>query len=155
MYTYAGATINRVPLPIVSPFQLSNYRDAIDAWLDGITLTNILDRRTPIASYLQSVWQMMGTSTGAPSGKTTNFSLVFDDNGYLHNTLWSTFHKYKWDRYQNSEMFTADLRMNSYDWDQLQINRPILYRDELYSLVSLEGFNPITQKASIKIIKKL
>ena len=152
---YTGATINRVPIPVVSPFQLMDYRDNVNDWLDGVTNANVSDRRTPVASYLQSVWQMMGTSSGVPSGKTTSFSLVFDDNGYFHDTLWSKFHKYKWDRYQNSEMFIADLRMNSYDWDQLQINRPILYKNELYSLVSLEGFNPITQRASIKMIKKL
>lgn len=151
---YISSVLNRVPLPVVSPFQLSNYRDAIDSWLDSVDVTTAEDRRSPVASYLQAIWQLMGTSSGVPTSGTTSFSLVFDDNGYLHDTLWSKYHKYKWDRYQNSELFTGNINMNTYDWDQLQINRPILYKDELYSLVSLEGFNPITERATIKIIKK-
>jgi len=151
---YISSTKYEIPIPIVSPFQLMEYRDAVEDWLDNLTVEKYEDRRTPIASYLQSVYQMMGASTGLTSTDTTSFSLVFDDNGYFHETLWTKFHKYKWDRYQNSELFTGAMRMNSYDWEQLQINRPILYRDELYSLVSLEGFNPITEKATIKMIKK-
>lgn len=155
MWDYTGSTIFNLPIPIVSPFQLQNYRqDQID-WLNGINSANLEDRRTIIASYLQSVWQMLGSSTGIASGMTTDFSLTFDDSGYFHETLWTKFHKYKWDRYQQSELFTADIIMNSYDWDQLQINRPILYRGELYSLVSIQGFNPITQRGQISIIKKL
>lgn len=151
---YISSVLNRVPLPIVSPFQLSNYRDAIESWLDSVDVTTAEDRRSPVASYLQAIWQMMATDEGVPTSGTTSFSLTFDDNGYLHNTLWSKYHKYKWDRYQNSELFTGSINMNTYDWDQLQINRPIMYKDELYSLVSLEGFNPITERATIKIIKK-
>jgi hypothetical protein len=150
---FTGSTRFNIPIPIVSPFQLQNYRDSIEDWLNNYAVDYPEDRRTVIASYLQSIWQMMGTSTG--STKTTDFSLVFDDNGYFHETLWSKFHKYKWDRYQNSELVTADLIMNSYDWSQLQINRPILFNKELYSLVSLEGFNPITNRGMIKMIKKL
>ena len=96
---------------------------------------------------------MMGTNTGATN--TTDFSLVFDDNGYFHETLWSKFHKYKWDRYQQSELFSGDMIMNSYDWNEMQINRPIRYRGELYSLVSIQGYNPITQRCQITMIKKL
>ena len=155
MYNNTGATLNRVATPICSPFQATNYRDAIEDWLDNITPANLQDRRTTIASYLQSVWHVLGGSGGIPDNQLTDYSLVFDDNGYLHKTLWSEFHKYKWDRYQQSEMFTGDMIMNSYDWQELQINRPILYNDELYSLVSIEGYNPITYRAQIKIIKKL
>ena len=97
---------------------------------------------------------MLGSSTGVTADMESDYSLCFDDNGYLHDTLWSKFHKYKWDRYQNSELFSGDIIMNSYDWEQMQINRPLKYRGELYSLVAIEGFNPITQKASIKMIKK-
>lgn len=155
IYTATGATLNRVQIPVVSPFQLTNYRDSIENWLNNITETTSQDRRTTVASYLQSLYQMMGTSTGITEDLETEYSLVFDDNGYFHKTLWSEFHKYKWDRYQQSEVLSGEINMNSYDWSQLQINRPILYRDELYSLVSIEGFNPITNKATINIIKKL
>jgi hypothetical protein len=155
IWDYTGSTIFRCPIPIVSPFQLQNYRqDQID-WLNGINAVYLDDRRTIIASYLQSVWQMLGSSSGVTSGMTTDYSLVFDDGGYFHQTLWSKFHSYKWTRYQNSELFTADMNMNSYDWSEMTINRPILYRGELYSLVSIQGYNPVTQKCTVSIIKKL
>jgi hypothetical protein len=153
---YKDLTKYNMPIPIVSPFQLKAYRDDIEAWLNiDSSAVNIEDRRTAVATYLQSLWQMMGSSTGVTSGCTTDFSLVFDDNGYFHETLWSKFHKYKWERYQNSEMFTGDMKMTSYDWQEMQINRSIKYKGELYSLVSITGFNPITEKSTISIIKKL
>lgn len=155
IYTETGTTINRVGIPVVSPFQLLSYRDVIEEWLNNLTTTTSQDRRTIVASYLQSLWQLMGTSTGIDPENETDYSLVFDDNGYFHKTLWSEFHKYKWDRLQQSEMFTGIMHMNSYDWNEMQINRPIWYKNELYSLISIEGYNPITQTCQIKLIKKL
>jgi len=153
---YTGVTtLNRVPITICSPWQLLNYREAINSWLDSITPNNISDRRTTIATYLQTIWQMMGTATSCTDNVLTDFSLVFDDNGYFHNTLWTKFHKNKWDRYANSKQVTATMFMNAYDWQEMQINRPILYRQELYSMIAIEGYNPITRTAVIKLIKKL
>ena len=155
IFTDTGTTLNRVQIPVVSPFQLMNYRDIIENWLNGLTTGTTQDRRTVIASYLQSLWQMMVTAVGVDPSYETDYSLVFDDNGYFHNTLWSVFHKYKWDRLQQSEMFSGNMYMNSVDWNEMQINRPILYRKELYSLISIEGYNPILGTSAIKLIKKL
>jgi hypothetical protein len=155
IWDHTGSTLYNMAIPIVNPFQISNNRTDIEDWLNNMTNEGLEDRRTPVATYLQALWQMLGSSTGITSGMTTEFSLTFDDGGYFHETLWTKFHKYKWDRYQNSEMITANININSYDWDQLQINRPIKYRGELYSLVSIQGYNPITQKAQISMIKKL
>lgn len=155
IYTNTGTTLNRVQIPVVSPFQLLSYRDVIDNWLNNLTVITSQDRRTTVASYLQSVYQLMVPATGITASLETDYSLVFDDNGYFHKTLWSEFHKYKWDRYQQSEILSADMFMNTYDWNQLQINRPIRYNKELYSLLSIEGYNPVTQSAEIKMIKKL
>lgn len=152
---YTGTTINRVPIGICSPFALINYRTAIDEWLNQISVNNIEDRRTTTATYLQTIWQMLGKSSGITTHESTDFSLVFDDNGYFHETLWTAFHKSKWDRYTNSELLSGTINMNEYDWSQLQINRPIKYEQELYSLVSIEGYNPILRNGQIKMIKKL
>ncbi len=154
MYTATGTTLNRVYIPVVSPFQLYNYRDPIEAWLSGVTLNNVEDRRTTAATYIQTLYQLMGQSTNLPSQYTTDFSLVFDDNGYYHDTLWSKFHKNKWDRYKYSEMLEADMRMNAYDWQEMQIERPIRYNKELYSIVAIEGYDPIRKSARIKLIKR-
>lgn len=150
---YTGSSIlNRVRITICSPWQLSDYRSEIDAWLAGVNPNNIEDRRTSIASYLQSLWQMMG-STAPLTTKLTDFSLVFDDNGYLHNTLWSVFHKNKWDRYSNSEQVEIKMRMNSYDWQEMQIDRSLWFNHELYQLIAIDGYNPIARTALIRMIK--
>jgi hypothetical protein len=106
------------------------------------------------ATYLQSLWQLMGQNSNLGSQYTTDFSLVFDDNGYFHDTLWTKFHKDKYDRYKYSEMLQADMRMNAYDWQEMQIERPIKYNGEIYSIVAIEGYNPIDKTAQIKLIKR-
>ena len=85
----------------------------------------------------------------------TEFSITFDDNGYFHNTLWSKFHRYKYDRYQNSEILQAQIRMTDFDWTTMQIERPIRYNGEIYHLLAIEGYNPLTHEATIKMIKYL
>jgi hypothetical protein len=152
---YTGGTINRVQFPVVSPFQLLNYRTSIENWLNNLTTITSQDRKTAIASYLQALWQLMVTPTGVNEDLETDYSLVFDDNGYFHKTLWSEFHKYKWDRYQQSEVLSGKILMDGYDWEQMQINRPLKYRGEIYSLIEIIGFNPITRTARLKMIKKL
>ena len=154
VYTSAGTVKNIVPIPVMSPFQLTNNRVEIESWLSGINPNNVNDRRTTTATYLQSVWQLMGNSTSVNQALTTDFSLVFDDSSYFHNTLWTKFHKYKWDRYKNSEIYTATMRMDAVDWQTMQINVAIKYNNELFSIVSIEGYDPIKRTASIKLIKK-
>jgi hypothetical protein len=165
MFTATGTTLNKVIIPVVSPMQLFNYRVNVDQWLaqvhpNYITGTsffqsNVEDRRTTIATYLQALWQLMGQSNNIANSITTDFSLVFDDSGYFHETLWTKFHKLKYDRYKYSEMLTATMRMNAYDWQEMQIERPIMYNSEIYNIVSIEGYDPIMKTCTIKLIKKL
>jgi hypothetical protein len=93
---------------------------------------------------------MMGTGTTE-----TDFSLVFDDNGYFHTSLWQKFHKNKYDRYQSGMILEADTRMSAYDFNELQIDRPIFYNGEIYHLLAIEGFSPITEMATIRMIKSI
>jgi hypothetical protein len=151
---YYGGNIHRVPIGFCSPFQLLNYRDEINSYLSTVTSETINDKRTAIATYLQTIWQMMGKAGGADAKDLTDYSLVFDDSGYFHKTLWTVFHKDKWERYANSELLTATMQMNAYDWQEMQINRPLLYNQELYNLVEIEGYDPILRQATIKMIKK-
>ena len=165
MFTSTGTTLNKVIIPVVSPMQLFNYRDNVEQWLaqvhanviSGQTViqSNVEDKRTTIATYLQALWQLMGRNANLSNDITTDFSLVFDDSGYFHETLWTKFHKLKYDRYKYSEMLTATMRMNSMDWNEMQIERPIMYNNEIYNIVSIEGYDPILKTANIKLIKKL
>lgn len=146
---YTGSTINRIPIPIVSPFMLKAFRDDINDVITGMTPSMINTKEAVVASYLQSVWEMT-----SDVNKATEYSLTFDST-YLHNTLFTEFHQRKYDRYLDSEVLTADVRLTPYDWQQLQINRPVKYDKELYHLVSIESYDIVNQVGIIKLIKVL
>jgi hypothetical protein len=150
---YVNNVLYRVPIGIASPFQLFNYRDEIDNWLGSLTIAKYSDRRTIIASYLQSIWQLMGTNSGAPTDKLTDYSLVFDDNNYFHKTLWSEMHSKKYDRYRNGKLLTATMRMNVTDWNEMKLGRPVKYSKTIYHIVSIEDYNPISNVATINLIE--
>lgn len=141
---YTGGTINRVKFGVCSPFQVSSYRDEIEAYLD--TPDALTARKTIAATYLETGYNMLNTNT-------TDFSLCFDDDGYFHDTLWTKFHQPKYMRYQNSDLLTATIRMNDYDWQEMQINRPIKYDGEIYHIVEIKGYDPIKRLATITLIK--
>lgn len=147
---YTGTTINRIPIPIVSPFQFKAFRDDISDVITGMTVSTINTKEAVVASYLKSLEIMLGGDIS----KETDYSLVFDDT-YLHDTLYTTYHQRKYDRYMNSEMLTADVRLTPYDWQQLQINRPVRYNKELYHIVSIESYDIVNQVGIIKLIKVL
>lgn len=152
MYTNTGTTANKVPIHVVSPMQLFNYRGKVNDYLSGNTYSPT-DRRSTTCTYLQSLWHVMGKTTNYASSATTEFSLTFDDSE-LHQSLWTTFHKDKWNNYKNSECLEAEMRMNPNDWREMQIERPIKYNNEIYNIIAIEGYNPISRTASIKLIKK-
>ena len=146
-----GSTLNRVKQGFCSPFQLSTFRDEINTTLNEADYGT---RKNITASYLQGIWNMMSDDDGS-CDNTTDFSLVFDDNGYMHDSLWTKFHQAKYHRYQISEMLEADMRMNDYDWSEMQIDRPLEYNGEYYHLVSISGYDPIKRIATIKLIKTI
>ncbi len=147
---YTGTTINRIPIPIVSPFQFKTFRDDINAVITGMTPSTINTKEAVVASYMQSVYEMCS----GQAAFATEYSLLFDDT-YLHNTLFIEFHQLKYDRYENSEVLTADVRLTPYDWQQLQINRPVKYNKELYHIVSIENYDIVNQVGIIKMLKTL
>jgi len=150
---YTGGTQNRVPIGFCSPMQISTYRDEINDYLSDISRKDRRGSRQLVtASYLQAVWNQFSDSDNT-CDKSTDFSLVFDDNGYFHDTLWTRFHEKKYLRYQQSEILSAEMRMNDYDWEQMQINRPISYNNEIYHIVKIEGYDPVRSMATIKLIK--
>jgi hypothetical protein len=151
---YTGTTQFRIPVTICSPFQLSSYRSVIDAY--KAAPDDLLDSRKTISStYLSTLWNMMGVSGGTYTGVTTDYSLVFDDSGYFHETLWSKFHKPKYDRFTKSEVLECQMKMRAYDWQEMQLNRPILYNGEIYHIIEISGYNPIEQVADLRLIKTL
>lgn len=142
-----GGTFYRTSIGFCSPFQLIHDQGKINNYMD---VADVTDRRTITGTYLRTIYTMMGTGTTE-----TDFSLVFDDNGYFHTTLWQKFHKNKYDRYQTGMILEATTRMSSYDFNELQIDRPVLYNGEIYHLLAIEGYSPITEEATIRLIKSI
>ena len=143
---FIGGVQNRVPIGFCSPFQIQTYRNEINyhsQYPDSMDSLNTIK-----TTYLRGAYNVIG------SGVTTNYSLTFGDSG-LHDTLWSIFHQPKYDRFKNSEILEADMNMSEYDWNEMQLNRPILYNTEIYHIVSIQNYNPITRTASLRLIKLL
>jgi hypothetical protein len=141
---YISGSLNRVNIGVCSPFQVSSYRDNISDYYNDPDANN--SRKTIACTYLQSGYNMKSTNT-------TDYSLCFDDNGYFHETLWSKFHKAKYDRYANSYVLSAKMVMNDYDWQEMEIDRPIKYNNEIFHIVEIKGYDPIKRLANIKLIK--
>lgn len=151
---YTNGVQNRVPICFCSPFMVSTYRDAIDAHSAAVDSMDSV--KTIASTYLRSIWNNLGTiNTEDYTGFQAPYSLVFDSSSYLHDTLWTKFHQPKYERYQKSEVLEADMRMTTFDWNQMQLNRPILYNNEIYHIIEISGFNPITQTASLRLLKTL
>jgi hypothetical protein len=145
-YGTSGTTLTRLPITFCSPMQIQTYRDLINAQQASPADIDDLDNLT--CTYLKATYNCIG------SGVTTNYSLTFSESDY-HNTLWTVFHKPKYDRFMYSEVLEAEMRMNEYDWQEMQLERPIKYNGEVYHIVEITGYNPIKNIASIRLIKTL
>lgn len=151
---YTGTTANRLPIGICSPFQLSTYREEIDNY--SLTPDELDDRKTISSTYLRTLWNMMGElSPASYVGVTTKYSLVFDDSNYFHKTLWTEFHKPKYDRFQKSVVLECQMRMSAYDWQEMQLSRPIKIDGEIYHIMEISSYSPIEQIAELRLIKTL
>ena len=147
-YYYYDFDGTKQKIGIASPFCLKDYRANVDTQLaigDSGSTANMY------ASYLQSIYLNMG----ADSNKTTDFSLIFGDSQGLYNTLYSKFYGNRTKRYRESEMMTASIRMNDVDWTVLQLNQPVLYNKEIYSLMAIKNYDVVKGTASIELIKQL
>ena len=151
-YLGIGSSPTRTKIGFASPFDLlqGNKLDNINTYLGDSPVAKSVD--TAEISYLKGLFYNLGKQAG-DINNIPDYSLTFNDSDY-HDTLWTKFHKSKYDLYTNSEMLEADMRMSDYDWSEMQINRPIKYNDELYSIISIDNYDPVLNTASIKLIKK-
>jgi len=143
-------------IPICSPFALTEYRENINTKLEaaGANPTGSTDDAgVMLASYAQSIYLMMASSTGVSNS--TQFSLILADNNDYGDTIYTKFHANKYKRYQQSEVLTADIICTDVDWRALQINQPVLYRKQIYSLMELTNYDVVKQTAQIQLIKQL
>ena len=147
-YFYVDFDDTKQKIGIASPFAWQEYRTNIDAVLNDV---NSGSTANMYASYLQSIYMNMGDSYSNPP----DFSLVFGDSHNMVDTLYTKFYQNRANRYKDSEILTASMRMNDYDWTILQLNQPIKYNNDIYSLINITNYDIVKSTASIEIIKQI
>jgi hypothetical protein len=158
--TLSSPTGRYVIIPFASPYKLLSRDEKLR--LDQRVKNDFYNVETPqpllesvssaeAASLLKTYF--MGGTTGN-THQSTSFSLNFcEDEDLLFDTLYTKFHKKKYDRLRYSHQIKATMRMNELDWTEMQISRSILYDDELYQLISIKNYDPIRRSAEVTLLK--
>jgi hypothetical protein len=139
-----------------SPFALTSYRNNVNTVLEeaGQNPTgSTADAGVMLASYMQSIYLMMASSTGVSN--TTQFSLILADNNDYGDTIYTRFHANKYKRYQQSEVLTINIRCTDVDWRQMEINQPILFKNQIYSIMAINGYDIVKSIAELILIKQI
>jgi len=142
---YYNSTLHRVRLGICSPFQLLKDYTKVEDYLNN---PKGIDNKLIQANYLYSTYKTLNKNN-----EPADFSLVFDKGRGLHKTLFTKFYELKNNRYLNNEILSGSIKMTIIDWNEMQINRPVKFNDEIYHIISIQGFNPITETATITLVK--
>jgi hypothetical protein len=143
---------NYVKIPFCTPYMISNYRDNINYFLNNMDANSINTKDIITCTYLQATYTMFKRSDD--NIVTTPYSLVFDEDDSYHQTLYTVYHKKKYERLAKSNLLIADVFINEDDFREMAINRPLLYMDELYHLQELQ-YDPIKRTGVIRMIKDL
>jgi hypothetical protein len=156
LYFYINLDDINQKIPFSSPFALTAYRDIINQTLNeaGLNPTGSTDSAdTMLASYMQSIYLMM--ASGSSVSNTTEFSLILNDNNTYGDTIYTKFHSNKYKRYRESEILYANIIMTDVDWINLQINQPVEYDKQIYSIQQITNYDVSKATAEITLIKML
>jgi hypothetical protein len=152
-----SATIQKMKFGYCTPWMINTNRVNIQAFFNSLTpqnlATQIRSRDIVTCSYLQGAYDMLVRADN--NIIQTGFSLCFDDDNTYHETLYTKFHQAKYSRYQNNNLLVADCILTDDLWNQLQINVPVLYYNEIYHLVQIDSYDPINNICNITLIKDM
>ncbi len=143
-------------IPFCSPFALGNYRDTIEATLAEAFNNPSGSTDSPevmLASYLQTNYLQLTSTSGVSN--TTDFSLILSDINDFGDTIYTKFHSNMYNRYRNSEVLSLNIICTDYDWQNMQINTPIKYNNQIYSILEINNFDIVNQTAELKLIKQI
>jgi hypothetical protein len=155
-YLYINYADTNTKIPFCSPFALTAYRGIINETLNNAynnPQSSSGDSTTILAGYMQSIYLMMASSGSTPNP--TDFSLILSDDSTFGDTIYTKFHQNKYNRFRHSEVLTMKIICNDYDWRQLQINTPIGYNRQIYSIMSINNYDVVKQQAQLILIKQL
>lgn len=151
-------TGRKVIIPYASPYQLVRKEEEpkiikyIDDLVNG---ENFLTYQTAELQSLLRTFYMAG-STGSTEYPTTPYSLILGGGDDLrYDTIYTYYHKKKYDNLVNSNKLKCKMLMNENDWREMTIDRPIRFNDELYRIISIKNYDPILNTASLELLKKV
>lgn len=149
--TCVQPTMRRVVVPIASPYKLLNNREKNDL---VTTISNFTgEKYSKAGAEAQGLLTTWYSASKADDGHIySNFSLTMGEDS-LYPNLYSKFHESKYNNLRNGSLLKATMTMNSFDWSEMQIYRPVLYDREVYRLVSINNYDPINQIAEINLLK--
>jgi hypothetical protein len=153
--TVTVPTFANVPVCIASPFRLISQNE-FNTLKSNITSGAISteERITEKGAEVHSVLlTYFGAASFGGNYEITNFNLTFGENT-VYDNLYTVFHKPKFDDMENGYVLSGTMRMDENDWREMQINRPLLFNDELYRLVAIKNYDPVTKIAQIEMIRK-
>jgi len=156
-FFYINLASTNQKIPFTSPFALTAYRQVInqtlyDAGLNPTGSTN--DAVVMLAGYMQSIYLMMADSTGLTSN-VTDMSLILANNNDFGETIYTKYHSNKYKRYQNSDTLSMKIICTDVDWNALQINTPVFYNNQIYSILAIKNYDVVKQTAQLDLIKQL
>ena len=146
-YYYLNLDATPTKIPVVNPFLYQIYRDNVNYRLSNPTD----DYESVLAAYVQTPYLMLGND----ETKVTDFSLILNENSDYGETIYSKFHKNKYDRYRNSELLKFTMLINNVDWKNMTINQPIKFNNQIYSLVYIQNYDVVAGTAEVCLIKML
>jgi hypothetical protein len=155
---YINFADTNTKIPFCSPFALIAYRGTVNQVLNDAynnPQASSGDTEVMLASYMQSIYLMMAGSGGVPTDLQTDFSLILANNNDFGDTIYTRFHANKYKRFQQSEVLTMKMIMNDVDWRAMQINTPIFYNNQIYSIMEIQNYDVVKQVATLKLIKQI
>lgn len=155
MYQRIGSAATKSKITFANPFTLLQgfALDQINSYLSGSTKI-AKSKTTAEISYLKGLHYNIGRVNGDVDN-VPPYSLTFGDDDTYHKTLYTEFHRKKYNLFSQSEMMEAEMRMNEVDWNEMQINRTIEYDDEYYIISAIREYDIVQGRAKIELIKKL
>ena len=143
---YINFHSQKMKIPFASPYAYVNNRTRINQILnDGEE-----DFERAYASNLQATYLMMGDAYPIQHG----FSLVLSEQGNIYPSMYNKFHEEKFRRYQEYYILRADIRLNIQDWNQLKMHVPVMYENQIYSLIAIENYDVVNEIGNIRLLRQ-
>lgn len=150
-------TFKRVPLPVASPFKLMSKteKERLVSSMCTYSGENNTTKVSEVGAEAQGLLQTYFCAGTVDDTHTSNdYSLTFGDANFQYDNLYSKFYQQKVNDFKAGHLVRASINISSFDWSEMQIYKPLLYDQQIYKLVSLKNYDPVTGRAEITMMLK-